>query len=145
MTFEVLHVPYTSVTARGVAYLGAHGKLRSLDMYGTMIQDDDLEHLRELDISGTCVDQDAVSIIAKMPAIRVLHIHAVSIDQDSIDELKRRRPDIRIFHEARKIQPCRPVPHLEDDGDGNTTTIPMPASLADVLTASVRVIVGPKS
>lgn len=72
-----------------------------------------LSHLRELDISGTCVDQDAVSIIAKMPAIRVLHIHAVSINQNAIDELKKRRPDIRIFHEARKIQPCRPVPHLE--------------------------------
>jgi hypothetical protein len=104
-SLQVLDLAETSITSAGLQRLAC------------------LPHLRELDISDTRIDEDAFHFIEKLPALRVLHIFSLSLDQHSIDELEKKRPHLEIQRGDR-------LPHgrVEAAGSRSTkTSEPLPA------------------
>ncbi len=104
-SLQVLDLAETSITSGGLRRLAC------------------LPHLRELDISDTRIDEDAFRFIEKLPALRVLHILSLTLDQHSIDELEKKRPNLDIQRGDR-------LPHGRVEAAGSRatkTSEPLPA------------------
>jgi hypothetical protein len=84
-SFRTLHSIYlrgTAVTDRGLVHLSS------------------LPHLVDLDLSDTAITDAGLPYLANLENLRFLQAHRTQITAESVAELKRKLPDVRIYYLA---------------------------------------------
>jgi len=114
-----LDLSRTGVSARGLAKLASFERLTRLDLAHTRWAHTDrsggleplqrLQHLETLNLYGATVGDADLAALAKLPALRRVHLGATAVTPAALDRWRREHPQVQVTGNARLPAPAVPA------------------------------------